>query len=137
MSSYPESQPRHLEQQLILPLQKLHSGVQKPPLKINQHPEKEQAIVLICPFQPFAQAVILRPDSKPYQMKLIEKIAGAFGVFSPILILLFACASYLSCSEKENIFPGEQIRKEIKQNRGDEETGREDVPQSLLLNKPY
>ena len=70
-------------------------------------------------------------------MKLIKKIAEAFGVFSPILILVFACASYLSYPEKENIFPEEQIRKEIKQNRADEETSHEDDPQSLLLTKPY
>lgn len=66
-------------------------------------------------------------------MKLIEKITVALGMFSPILILLFACASYLSYPEKENIFPYEQIRKEIKQDQSSGKADREDVPISLLL----
>lgn len=70
-------------------------------------------------------------------MKLIERIAEAFGIFSPILILILACASYVSYPEKENAFSGEQIRKEIKQNRADEESGRGEIPHSPLLYKPY
>jgi len=70
-------------------------------------------------------------------MKLIEKIAEALGIFSPILILLFACASYLSYPEKETFFPYEQEIKEVKQNQPGKETGHEHVSQSLLLNKHY
>lgn len=68
-------------------------------------------------------------------MKLIEKIADALGIFSPILILLFACASYLSYPEKETFFPDEQVIKEAKQGPPGEEASRGDVLQSLLLNK--
>ena len=67
-------------------------------------------------------------------MKVIEKIADALGIFSPILILLFACASYLSYPEKEKFFPDEQVIKEVKQDHPGEKASRGDVLQSLLLN---
>lgn len=68
-------------------------------------------------------------------MKVIEKLADALGIFSPILILLFACTSYLSYPEKENFFPDEQVIKEVKQGHPDEKASRGDVLQSLQLNK--
>ena len=47
-------------------------------------------------------------------MKLIEKIANGIGVFAPIILLFFACASYLRFPENERSYP-EQFRKEMKQ----------------------
>jgi hypothetical protein len=47
-------------------------------------------------------------------MKLIEKITDGIGMFAPIVILIFACVSYLRYPENKRPYP-EQFRKEMKQ----------------------
>ena len=47
-------------------------------------------------------------------MKSIQKIADAIEVFAPIIILLFACASYLLYPGNEKSHP-EKFRREIQQ----------------------
>jgi len=47
-------------------------------------------------------------------MKLIEKIAEQIGSFSPMIILILLCISYLRIFENQIPYP-EQIKKEIKQ----------------------
>lgn len=87
--------------------------------------------MLIFGFQQFVLGVTLLPDSKPYQMKLIKKIAEAVGIFSPILILLFACGSYLSRPEKEKKISDDQVTGEVWHKRINENSSREDAPLSL------
>jgi len=47
-------------------------------------------------------------------MKLVEKITGGIGVFASIILLFFACASYLCFPENERPYR-KQFRKEMKQ----------------------
>jgi len=47
-------------------------------------------------------------------MKLVEKTAERIGSFSPMLILILVCFSYLRYLENPGSHP-EQIKKEIKQ----------------------
>ena len=47
-------------------------------------------------------------------MKLVEKIAEGIGSFSPMVILLLICFSYLRYFENHTSDP-EQIKKEMKQ----------------------
>jgi hypothetical protein len=46
-------------------------------------------------------------------MKLVEKIAERIGSFSPMVILILVCFSYLRYLENPGSHPG-QIKKEIK-----------------------
>jgi len=46
-------------------------------------------------------------------MKLVKKVAEGIGVFAPIIILVFACVSYLSYTQNENSYP-EEVKKEMK-----------------------
>jgi hypothetical protein len=46
-------------------------------------------------------------------MKLVEKIAERIGPFSPVVILLLICFSYLRYLENQTSYP-EQAKKEIK-----------------------
>lgn len=65
-------------------------------------------------------------------MKLIEKIAEAMGVFSPIIILLFASVSYLHYPVEENPYPGE-VKKEIKQKQAEESDENYNLLHPFLL----
>jgi hypothetical protein len=47
-------------------------------------------------------------------MILIEKIVERIGSFSPMIIFVLLCISYLGCFENQTSDP-EQIRKEVKQ----------------------
>ncbi len=59
--------------------------------------------MLISHFYGLAGTVILCPQKKPYQMRsFIEKLEEFPGVFSPIIILIFACIAYLYEPTNEN-----------------------------------
>jgi hypothetical protein len=47
-------------------------------------------------------------------MKLIEKIVERIGSFSPMIIFVLLCISYLGCFENQTFGP-KQIKKEVKQ----------------------
>jgi hypothetical protein len=63
-------------------------------------------------------------------MKLIEKIAERIGSFSPMVILILLCISYLRPFENQTSDP-EQINKEVKQ--VDKKPGADNEIQSYWL----
>lgn len=63
-------------------------------------------------------------------MKLIEKIVEGIGTFSPMVILILACISYLSFPEYQNSY-SEQIMKETK--KPDKKAGTDTEIQSYWL----
>jgi len=68
-------------------------------------------------------------------MKLVEKIIDGIGVFSPIIILMLACISYLSYPEIENSYPEQKMKKEI--NQADKKPETISASQPFLLYKDY
>lgn len=45
---------------------------------------------------------------------LFEKTADALGLFSPIILMLFICSSYLGHPSEEEMKIDEEVKKEIK-----------------------
>ncbi|HEV8274016.1 MAG TPA: hypothetical protein VGQ04_22035 [Chitinophagaceae bacterium] len=63
-------------------------------------------------------------------MKLIEKIVERIGSFSPMIIFVLLCISYLRYFENQTSYP-EQTKKEIKQI--DKKTGADTELQAYWL----